>query len=1101
MNDIIDWLEGIGLGKYAQAFAENEIDLEVLPELSEQDLEQIGLPLGPRRKLQKAIAELGGVRATAATAPPEPTASTAPPEPAAPQGERRQVTVMFADLSGYTKLSSGLDAEETHALLNQFFAAVDRVVTGYGGTIDKHIGDAVMAVFGAPVAHTNDPERAVRAALDTHKAVAALDPPLQVHIGIASGQVVASGTGSDDHREYTMTGDSVNLASRLTSLAATNETLVSDAVQSALADRFVGESLGAKAIEGLSQPVTVWRLEELGAAAMAHDHPFVGRRRELRQFESSLEDCLQSSLGQSIYVRGEAGIGKTRLIEEFQRLAEEAGFETHAGLILDFGVGKGQDAIRALVRSLLDVPFGSGKDVRKRAAERVVADALVEPRQRAFLNDLLDLDQPEELSYLYESMENAARNRGKQETVAALVRQRSQGLPLLLRVENVHWADAIVLDHLSRLAATVAELPVLLVMTSRIEGDQLDQGWRSTTGGAPLSTIDLSPLRDTEALDLARDFLDIDRRVAAACVERAEGNPLFLEQLLRSAMEATEEAIPGSVQSIVQSRMDRLAPEDRDALQAASVLGQRFSVDALRHVIGAADYGPENLVVSHLVRPHGSDYLFSHALIRDGVYASLLTNRRRDLHHRASDWFSDQDLMLHAQHLEGAGDPGAPGAYLAAARNQIDAYRFDSAMNLADKGLVLDPDSATLFELICFKGDLLRDLGQSDRSIETFEQALEAATTDTAICRANIGLAEGMRIVDRYEEGLAVLDRAQQAAEAINSTSDLAHVYYLRGNYCFPLGRIDDCLSSHERAIDYAREAGAVRTEVGALSGLGDANFLRGRMLTAHGYYDQAVKRAEENRLARDRAANLHQRSITFRLTNRPEAALEDAIESRKEAARIFQPRSEVCACIVISEVKLSMGDFDDALDAAVAGIRLAQDIGSGRFEAQLLDEQCRALLALGEKAKARDLAKHALNLALQFGPRFCGPKIYGTLAVASDDDEETSRHLAEGERLLAEDCVSHNHFYFYPDAMEMALAMSDWDEAERYADALEVYTGAEPLPYTDFCIARGRALAAFGRGKRDDATMRELKCLRDEAERVGLKTALSALDEALEAG
>ena len=158
----------------------------MLPELSEQDLEQIGLPLGPRRKVQKAIAELGGVRASASTAPPEPTT---------PQGERRQVTVMFADLSGYTKLSSGLDAEETHALLNQFFAAVDRVVTGYGGTIDKHIGDAVMAVFGAPIAHTDDPERAVRAALDTHKTVAALEPPLQVHIGIASGQVVASGTG------------------------------------------------------------------------------------------------------------------------------------------------------------------------------------------------------------------------------------------------------------------------------------------------------------------------------------------------------------------------------------------------------------------------------------------------------------------------------------------------------------------------------------------------------------------------------------------------------------------------------------------------------------------------------------------------------------------------------------------------------------------------------------------------------------------------------------------------------------------------------------------------------------------------------------------
>ena len=897
-----------------------------------------------------------------------------------------------------------------------------------------------------------------------------------------------------------MTGDSVNLAARLTSLAATNETLVSDAVHMTLADRFVGDSLGAKEIAGLSQPVTVWRLDDLGVSAMARDHPFVGRHRELRQIEAALDDCLHSRLGQSIYVRGEAGIGKTRLIEEFQRLADRLGFETHTALILDFGVGKGQDAIRALVRSMLDVPLGGGKELRVQAAERAFADALVEPRQRAFLNDLLDLDQPEELSFLYESMDNAARNRGKQETVAALVRQRSQASPLLLRIEDVHWANHIVLDHLASLAATVAEAPALLVMTSRVEGDQLDQGWRSATAGAPLSTIDLSPLREAEAMDLALDFLDIDQRVAEACVARAEGNPLFLDQLLRSAMEASEDAIPGSVQSIVQARMDHLAPRDREALQAASVLGQRFSIDALRHVVGAADYGPDNLMANQLVRPHGADYLFTHALIRDGVYASLLTNRRRELHRRAADWFLDQDLVLHAQHLEGAGDPGAPGAYLAAARGQVDAFRFDSAMNLADKGLELDSDGATLFDLICFKGDLLRDLGQSDRSIETFEQALEAATTDTGICRANIGLAEGMRIVDRYEEGLAVLDRAQHAAEAINSTSDLAHIHYLRGNYCFPLGRIDDCLASHERAIDYAREAGAVRTEVGALSGLGDANYMPGRMLTAHGYYDQAVKRAEENGLSRDRTANLHQRSLTFLWSNRPGPALEDATESRKEAARIFQPRSESIACLVTSWVKMFTGDFDDALDSAIAGIKLAQEIGAGRFEAQCLDEQCRALVALGEKAKARKLAKKALGLALQFWPRFCGPKMYGTLAVASDDDAETSRHLAEGERLLAEGCVNHNHITFYPDAMKVSLARSDWDEAERYAGALEAYTSAEPLPYTDFMIARGRALAAFGRGKRDDATMRELKRLRDEAARVGLAPTLSALDAALAA-
>ncbi len=217
-------LEALDLGKYHEVFAENEIDMAAAQFLTDDDLKELGLPMGPGRKFAAAIAALAPSASNALTAIES-------------QGERRQVTALFADIFGFTRMSSGIDAEETHAMLNNFFAAVDNIVHGYGGMVDKHIGDAVMAVFGAPVAHTDDPERALRAAGEIHDAVARLSPPLKVHIGVASGQVVASSTGSTAHTEYTVTGDSVNLAARMTDLAGPEQTLASASVRRAVGDR------------------------------------------------------------------------------------------------------------------------------------------------------------------------------------------------------------------------------------------------------------------------------------------------------------------------------------------------------------------------------------------------------------------------------------------------------------------------------------------------------------------------------------------------------------------------------------------------------------------------------------------------------------------------------------------------------------------------------------------------------------------------------------------------------------------------------------------------------------------------------------------------
>ncbi|HSG95912.1 MAG TPA: adenylate/guanylate cyclase domain-containing protein, partial [Afifellaceae bacterium] len=431
--DIEAWLDGLGLAKYAATFVDNEVDLEALCHIDEGDLRELGLPLGPRKKLLAAIETL---KASGPDAAPAQTGQNRDPLQSL-EGERRQVTVLFADLSGFTRLSSELGAEATHALLNQYFETVDGIVERYGGSVDKHIGDNVMAVFGAPIAHTDDPQRAVRAALDIHQAMAGVSNgagrPLEVHIGIASGQVVASGTGSDTHREYTVTGDSVNLASRLQDMAAPGETFIADAVQRAVDDVVTSEAVDEVTVKGLDGAIRVWRVAGLRSCTKeAGQRKFVGRRSELAQLTGVLSACRETGSGQTICLRGEAGIGKTWLVEEFQRFAGQQGFACHNSLVLDFGVGKGQDAIRTLVRSLLGVPTGSGKRERAAIAEQAFDGGLPNPDDRIHLNDLLNLPQPPEMRALYDTMDNATRNRGKQETVAKLLQWAGNKRPLLI---------------------------------------------------------------------------------------------------------------------------------------------------------------------------------------------------------------------------------------------------------------------------------------------------------------------------------------------------------------------------------------------------------------------------------------------------------------------------------------------------------------------------------------------------------------------------------------------------------------------------------------------------------------------------------------------
>jgi class 3 adenylate cyclase/tetratricopeptide (TPR) repeat protein len=1094
-SDLTAWLRSLGLERYEAAFRASDVDADVLPELSDADLEKLGVSLGHRRKLLRAIADLRTGAPDRSEPPPAIVAA------AEVEGERRQVTVLFCDLAGYTALSRELDAEEVHALLERFFERVDGIVERLGGTIDKHIGDCVMAVFGAPVAHGNDSERAARAALAIQDAVPALGEELGraigVHIGVAAGQVVATRSGSAAHREYTVTGDSVNLASRLTDAAPSGAILISDAVRRMLPPRFACHQAGTLTVKGLAEPVRAFRLVGMSGTA-AERPPFVGRRMELAQFRGALNACREAGTGQVVVVRGEAGIGKTRVVEEFEALAEGAGFACHVGLVLDFGAGIGQDAIRALVRSLLGLTVSSATAAVQAAAEGALSDRLVASEQRVYLNDLLDLPQPTALRALYDAMDNPTRNRGKRATVAGLVQALSERQHLLLVVEDVHWADRLTLEHLATLTETVAACPALLVMTTRIEGDPLDHACRSSTAGSHLLTIDLGPLRPQEATALAGAYLDASADFAQRCIERAGGNPLFLDQLLRHAEQSSTAGVPGSVQSLVQARIDQLNAQDKRAVQAASVFGQRFALDALRHLIDDPDYVCVPLVRRFLIRPVGDDFLFAHALIRDAVYDSLLRARRRELHQRAAAWFAERDLVLYAEHLDRAEDPSVSQAYLAAARAQAADFHYERARALTDRGLAIAADSADRFALTCFQGDLLHDLGAMAESRAAYERALEAAADERERAPAWRGLAAVKRVTEDLDGAFADLERAQAAAERAGLIEERARIHFLRGNLHFPRGNIEGCLAEHRKSLELARVNGSVELEAQALGGLGDAEYLRGRMVSAHRNLERCVQLAGAQGLGRIEVANRCQIAHTMLYFRPLSEAFEWGVAAATAATEVGHLRAEINGRVASIFALFTMNDLDRLREQATLVLDLVQRLGARRFLQSCLLYLGKAALSDGDRSEAVRILREVLKISHQTGIRFHGPNILGALALALTDPGEARQALAQGEAIIRAGSVGHNPLRFYPDAIDASLALGDWDEAERYADALEAFTRAEPLPWSDFFIARGRALAALGRRRRDDGIRRELKRLVAEAERLDYHTARPAIEQAL---
>ncbi len=1101
MSRVEDWLQTLGLERYGDLFAEHRIGFDILPQLDDADLEKLQIPLGDRKRLMRAIARLEGD-----VQPPDRAESLPKEHREEILGglERRPVTVLFIDLTDYTHLTSELGAEFTHKLAARFHALASAAIADFGGSVERYIGDAVMGVFGIPTAHGNDPERALRAAAAVHGLMPQLSAEfgrgLSVHIGAASGQVVASRRQASKG-DFSTVGETVNLAARLVGLASSGQTVVSDALHASLAELVVAESVGEVVVKGFDQPVRAWRVSGLkDRIDFQRRRPLVGRRAELMQFEAACRACLDSGAGQVVYVRGDAGIGKSCLVEELETTSKRLSFSAHKGLILNFGVARANDAIAQLVASMIGCEQGGQAIDRAQALRAAMLAGLVSDDQLVFAHDVLGIAQPAPLLAVYDAMDNTTRARRRLEFVLALVQRRSAVAPLIAIVEDIHWADPVLLEILAGLAGVSASHPVILLLTSRVEGDPLDRGWRARAGPAVgLLMMDLRPLREAEANDLARALGASSSELIAQCTARADGNPLFLEQLLRAAQMTDRESVPGSIQSQVLSRLDRLSIRDQQAIRAASVLGQRFSLPLLRHLFGESTYDCKALLDENLVRPIGEEFLFAHALIWESTYLTLVSDDKRRWHALAAQWYANKDAALAAEHFDRASDPRAASAYLSAAQDEKRQYRYDRALGLLDRGLELALDPKTKFDLLAERGELLPDLGRSAEAITIFQEALNLAGSDKERCRALIGIAGSMRMADQSASALTMLAQAETLAAIPGCEIEAAQIHYLRGSLYFPLGNIAGCLEEHARALELARHAGSVEWEARALSGLGDAHYGGGRPYTSYKYFQQCIELSRAHGLGGVEVANLAMLGVfdVFFL-----ARVDEGLVSSRQALdlsiKVGHLRSQVIAHQGCAWALLEMGDPVNARPHADAAVALAQSIGARRFVPEGMAFVAICLAQQGKIDEACQLLRDAMVISREMITYF-GPPILGTLAAFTSDADERQRCLAEAEHILASGCNVHNHVFFARPAIELSLRLGDWVSAERYASALEDRFGEEPVPVVTFTVARARALIAAGRGGREPQLLAQLEDLAGRAREARVMIWVEALDLAAE--
>jgi class 3 adenylate cyclase/predicted ATPase len=655
--DLGAWLRSLGLAQYEAIFRENAIDAEILRDLTEDHLREMGLPLGARLKLLKAISALapGGdpIGLTPAVAPASQSPDTA---------ERRQVTVMFSDLVGSTALSARMDPEDLREVIAAYHKCVAEIVHRFDGFVAQYLGDGVLVYFGYPRAHEDDAERAVQAGQELVAAVVALGTraPLQTRIGIATGLVVVGDLlGAGNARERGIFGETPNLAARLQRIAEPNMVVIAESTRRLLGTLFELEDLGAKA-----GPIRAWavlragsvgsRFEALHATGLT---ALVGREEELELLLRGWSSA-KSGEGQVVLLSGEAGIGKSRLTAA---MLESLASEPHTRLRYFCSPRHTDSALYPIIGQLERAAGLKRDDTTQAKLDKlatVLAQTSTSAEDAALFVEMMSL--PNDGRYPASDLTPQQRRQRTMEALIAQLETLARQNPLLAILEDAQWADPTSLEVFGLVVERIRTLRALLIVTFRPE---CDPPW----GQSHVTALTVNRLTDRD-IGAMIDSIVGDKPLAASIrqdiIERTDGIPLFVEEMTKAVLEAESEraaahvaaavplralAIPASLHASLMARLDRLGPA-KEAAQIGAAIGREFSHAVLAAVMPRPE--PElrsaldRLVAAGLLFPQGvpphATYLFKHSLVQDVAYGTLLREPRRTLHARIAETLEAQ---------------------------------------------------------------------------------------------------------------------------------------------------------------------------------------------------------------------------------------------------------------------------------------------------------------------------------------------------------------------------------------------------------------------------------------------------------------------------
>jgi class 3 adenylate cyclase/tetratricopeptide (TPR) repeat protein len=934
---------------------------------------------------------------------------------AAPREERKVVTVLFADLVGFTSRSERLDPEDVRATLTPYFARLREELERRGGTVEKFIGDAVMAVFGAPAAHEDDAERAVRAALAIRDAVAEMneqDPELDLHvrIGITSGEALVSLEADPLAGEGIAAGDVVNTAARLQSAAPVDGILVGGPTHRATERAIDYRDAEPVAAKGKAEPVDAWEALEARSrfgvdVTRRVDTPLVGREREFALLRDALDRARLQGEAQLVTIVGEPGIGKSRLVHELYEHIESFPelITWRQGRSLPYGEGISYWALGEMVKAEAGILETDPDDAAAEKLTVAVADLLAEPGERAWVERHL------------RPLLGMAPRRGSGETGVddaqgawrRFLESLAERRPTVLVFEDLHWADDGLLDFLDRLIDWTHDVPLLVLCTARPELLVRRPGWGG--GKANAATISLVPLSDQETARLLAGLMDravLPAELQATLLARAGGNPLYAEEFARMSAERpvanlAELELPDSVQGIIAARLDGLPAEAKARLQDAAVVGKSFWLGTVA-AIGGADAAALEQQLHELERgrfvrrsrrssvPGETEYAFLHLLVRDVAYGQIPRADRAEKHRRTADWIGslggdrlEDRAELLAYHygaaleltraagrdasaletparlaLRAAGDRAyALGAYAAAERAYADA------VDLCPPD---DPERPALLLRYGRTLSLDRDAG-SEELTEARDGFLASDQRDAAaeaeLLIGDLAWRRGMG-----EEAQTHIERAMTLADGLPPTPELAAVKSHLARYFMVAGRHDDAIRIGREALVIARDLDLGELQAFALSSLGTALINRGD--TDEGFRDleAGIAIAEQVNSPWHLTRAQVNLGVSYFLVGHVDAAI-PVHERNLEAARRFGIQGAIIWNL--AEVAFDYclaGRWDESLaihDAEIARI----EAGAPHYiETQHRHSRSRIRLGRGDLAGALEDADRAIEVGREAG-------------------------------------------------------------------------------------------------------------------------------------